>query len=326
MKKIIFYFLSAIVLVVGTSLVYACTHESMNETSVSQQDSYEKLRYELKQYNDIYAPPQYVETRRGGFWRKLASIFGADAAGACLGSAFGGVGAVVVGIGNSLLFAAMGDEFLCTEEYTYGEELHIGFVRISEDLEYQQKTYASFPMVQLTPEINSRGLGEEITDINPVPIVYEKVRTLSLTSNKVGYLHNKIISDLLSEDENLLHSSTSVIMDKVVESVEQEGFQVSSQLEQDVLEQLNKVAIQCPDLESSIAVYRNNFPEYSDMFDILQDFITNASSCFSESSLESYTKGYLDIIAESELSTTEKDAVISAIDVATNSILLWCVE
>lgn len=35
MKKIIFYFLSAIVLVVGTSLVYACTHESMNETSVS---------------------------------------------------------------------------------------------------------------------------------------------------------------------------------------------------------------------------------------------------------------------------------------------------
>lgn len=53
MKKIIFYFLSAIVLVVGTSLVYACTHESMNETSVSQQDSYEKLRYELKQYKPI---------------------------------------------------------------------------------------------------------------------------------------------------------------------------------------------------------------------------------------------------------------------------------
>lgn len=292
---------------------------------------YTMLKTALSEYTSGFDISPYLDSRRGGFWRRLCGIFGADGAGAAIGSLFGGVGALVGGIGNSVLFAAMGDEFMNAEMHSYEDERHIRLVMIPTDsLTLRPFDYASFPMVNTNPiqKAYSPNLDEEM----PLPPINEAVtydgyvRVINFEGNNFGSMHNSIISEIYKEDEDILSKPCSYIVDKTIACVEERGLHVSKNIRQDVIEQLNKDMKGCEDLESIIALFKTYYPDYSNILDVIQDFVQNASSCTSESQLDEYVRGYLSIIAESDLSQQDKEILSSAIEVSANSILLWCVQ
>lgn len=328
MKKLF----SIFTMIICAIAFYACTEKdtfnaSQNE---SQKYSYEYalLQHNLTQYNEIYAPPKYVESRASGFWRRLCGIFGADGMGAVIGSKFGPIGTILGGIGNSLFFAALGDEFLCNEIHTV-DEMHVSIFEISPD-SIIPITYASFPLFKTDPKPmplkTSPDLSEEITNPTPPTLLYQGVRTISLHENQMGNLHNKIIADLYKENDNLLNYSTSNLINEVASGLEKEGYQVTDENKQDITNLINKDMSECEDLESTTIKFQYYYPEYTEIFEIIENFIQNASSCTSEAQLYEYSKGYLDIINNSSLPAENKNIIISALDIAANSILLWCIK
>lgn len=316
--------------------LYACTEQVVPEYSekeVVQKNGFEYtlLKTELFEYTSKFDLDPYRETRRGGFWRRLLGVFGADGAGAAIGSLFGGVGTLVGGIGNSILFAAMGDEFMNTEMHSCEEERHIRLVVIPKDsLTLRPFNYASFPMARVSSPL--KAYSPDLDKESPIPPIYEQitsdgyVRVINFEGNNFGSMHNSIISEMYEEDENILSRPHSYVVDKMIECVEEKGFHVSEDITQGIMDQLNKDMESCEDLESTIAVFKTHYPDFSNVLDIIQDFVQNASSCSSESQLDEYVRGYLSIVAESDLSQQDKEVLSSAIEVSANSILLWCVQ
>lgn len=322
MKKLF----SIFTMIICAIAFYACTEKDTFDASQNEKQKYsyeyEVLQRNLIQYNEKYAPPKYIESRRGGFWRRLCGIFGADGMGAVVGSTLGPVGTILGGIGNSLLFAALGDEFLCNE-------MHVRIFEISPD-SIIPITYASFPIsrtdpipmpLKTFPELN-----EEITNPNPSVLLYEGVRTITLHKNRIGNLHNKIIADLYKEDNDLLNHSISTLINETAGSLEKEGYEVTNEIKQNIINLTNKDMSECEDLESTTIKFQYYYPEYTEIFRIIEDFVQNASSCTSEAQLYEYANGYLNVVNNSNLPTENKNIIVSALDIAANSILLWCIE
>lgn len=69
------------------------------------------------------------------------------------------------------------------------------------------------------------------------------------------------------------------------------------------------------------------YPEFTNEFSILEDFIANIERINGNVEfMKTYLDGYLQIIENSNLSESEKDLLISSLEVAANSAVLWIIE
>ena len=318
--------------------LYSCTKQALPEPSekeVVQKNMFEytMLRTALSEYTSGFNLDPYLESRRGGFWRRLCGIFGADGNGAALGREHGGFwGALFWGIGNSLLYAVLGEEFLIKETVSVMDRPHVCVYRTPVDTTFKyQVDYASFPVVkpidiQLLSN-SSPDLDKEISDVDNTMKRLGGIRKISFEENSFGYLHNDIIAELYENDKDLLDNSIPVLIDKVAECMENRNIQITEQMKSELEEQLSKKDVgNCEDLENTMQGFKEDYPEYLNIFEVIQDFVENASSCKSESQLDKYVRGYLDIVIKSELPQKDKDMLVAAIEVSSNSILLWSIK
>ena len=254
--------------------LYSCTKQALPEPSekeVVQKNMFEytMLRTALSEYTSGFNLDPYLGSRRGGFWRRLCGIFGADGNGAALGREHGGFwGALFWGIGNSLLYAVLGEEFLIKETVSVMDRPHVCVYRTPVDTTFKyQVDYASFPVVkpidiQLLSN-SSPDLDKEISDVDNTMKRLGEIRKISFEENSFGYLHNDIIAELYENDKDLLDNSIPVLIDKVAECMENRNIQITEQMKSELEEQLSKKDVgNCEDLENTMQGFKEDYPEY----------------------------------------------------------------
>ena len=303
-----------LVVVVAISICIAsCFSEKENIILVEEpNDAYDALKVELAQYTAEYNAENGVVLSRAGFWKRLRGFLFADAGGALMGASLGGWGALFGAIYSSAV---------------------AGPVYSAIDDEYQE----IIPVRPIEPIAPTDSLVMPLYDIStpeePIEGEWGNIRSyVTVTSTGTGYLHNMILSKINeTHPDVLIHvESPNLIAEYVADEMEDEyGYVIPDASKNLLIQKVDSMSMVDIDWEyDDIVTYVNSLaPEYSNEFAIIEDFVANVEPLGGRvAAVQNYLSGYLQIINSSNLTDEQKQLLITSIEVAANSAVLWVVE
>lgn len=294
MKNI--FYLMVSVIVIGASVIYACSREEFHGASEYHpsrvEQSYVQLQNDLIWYTEKFVSNKEYSTRSSVYPivslestevfvqphldlipiqpSKTQDVVSADVRGAMIGSIWGLKGAILYGAGSSLIAAAKSSQV----------------------------------------SVNS--------------VVYATVDRSD--NDSLGYFHNQIIADampLLSENEDevsgdLIFDLTEQVMLQLSENYSETEIK---EMETDFLHFLD-IAILPPkeDWNNNI---QEEYPEIAQDIQIINEYFETVHDFTYSGELLNYTHGFKEVINNSGISEEAKNRLTGSLNVAVNSFLLW---
>lgn len=190
-----------------------------------------------------------------------------------------------------------------------------------------RKTYKELELQNLETELSTtpdQARGRSKVTIESVVCLRDSFLTAyQLDTLNIGSLHNAIILD------NIIHKEMN---DSSIQSIVASTNLAMSRLGLvDRPYQLRDIENSLQNYFSSNVVNTDNYyqdlsvknSEMSDVYAILNYYLTSAGSYTSVNRIESYTAGYIDIILNSNLTSSKKKFIIETISIAPASYFLW---
>lgn len=318
MKNFIGFSLSElhkVLLIVCVICMTSCSSETRIDTLNSDKEfAYHELQKDLAAYNTTFWIENDIPQTRS-FWRRLRGYLFADAGGALLGSIFGGWGA---------LFGAVYCSAVAGPVYAEMELLNADNNDGMKGEVCDTIIKLPFDPIPLDPQ--------NVAPVVPVePTFYATVSNLTVTTSGIGHMHNVILYNMDKKHSNLYNQQTNYRdMAKYITSEMKEYNYTIPVAEQNTL--IQKINSSIPndktEIDTDIVTHlKTAYPEFTNEFSILEDFIANIERINGNVEfMKTYLDGYLQIIENSNLSESEKDLLISSLEVAANSAVLWIIE
>lgn len=250
------------------------------------QMTYVKLNNDLNFYNQSFMTTHSVTPATRGFGKWWRSVLCCDAAGALIGSAAGGAGALL----GAVLFSALGGScayVVPVNNKPDGEMVRECIVGVNEYaiLDYVEPDSIGYLHNVILSEISRENEGvfeKNLSAEDWSALVLPKME-------KYGYYVFQIDKTQIVNDAAVMQPATDVIQSE----------------------------------SATITHFQRMRPELSNELEIINNYTLNANIITDEADLSEYTKGYLQIISRANLPKTDLDAISSSIMVAGNSAVLW---
>lgn len=171
--------------------------------------------------------------------------------------------------------------------------------------------------------------------------VPEKIPTISNLNNEyniVGEQHNKIM-DILYKEKNLFYVNGQIdsvyLFNRIQDILIDEGFDVLTikSINSSIIYDKTFKEVAFVDKNESfdelaiskrIDILVKTFPEKKENYKILENYLITSSMIYkNEKLLDSYTKGYEDIVVRSNINEIDKSMILSTTALTKNSLILW---
>lgn len=319
MKKITFYFIAVCL------FVASCTSEDpIEQTNVrntyNERVPYTELQDTLKAYSAAFAVENVMEfPQTRGFWGRLWRFIKADARGFVCGAYYSGLNvtcATVCAAVMSVLdvFDANQAQEVQTDNEKGGDE----FIKITEGP-------VIVPIQPLTANQDQYYDPKENTPVLSCQVTIQPFA--AVTRSGAGYLHNTIISQTEQKHPGAINTDNIELLSTYMATeIKDLGYTISEEEQAECIQAVQNVHNVTKDASdaASLAILQEQYPEYSEAFEIIDDFAIHVSRYASNlEQVQEYLAGYLAIIESSNLTPEEKETLKSAIEVVANSAVLW---
>lgn len=147
----------------------------------------------------------------------------------------------------------------------------------------------------------------------------------------IGYLHNQILSEIEAEHPGIYNQAVSseVMANLIIAKMQKYGYVISETNKNALIKKAENVMPKTDfdTMEQLSAHYKKVLPEFSNEFNIIQDFVLNVEDISDDTNLvKEYSTGYQLVISSSKLPEPKKLELLPCIDVAANSAVLWEVD
>lgn len=262
-----------------------------NEQRTFKSEAFTKLNIQLEGYNRQFGVQSFAAPQTRGFLSKLWKVVKADLWGALAGA--GGIGVLGVkdgynsNTGNAMLYAGI-----------------IGAI------------VGSLDAVGTITSSNQTSC-QAICDNNALVI---GTSTIS-QSDSVGYFHNVIINEMLTEIPDLLTKDETEILNLTKAKI-QNSFNLSSKEMEDIVNMGNVATVDIGDFDA----LKLAFPQFSDEIEITRIYFEGVSNMSTSAEVQTYTEGFRDIVVSSDIPEESMSVIQTSASVATNSYCLWQIE
>ena len=272
--------------------IISCTKNTSNEIATPQEvqtelSSYQDLIIELETYNSELG----IETRAGGFWRRLGRVALADCTGYIFGSYLGPGGGFLFGIFSSVIAVVI-------EVTTYHTRSGYLNVDLSHDRLYEPIGLTNLEACDYVGNIHNQVI-EEIYAENPDCFeTFTEQQWINAISQKISMMF--LMSEVtdITPNINEAHEINDIIM--APEN----------------------------DLDAAFEEIKVKMPDRTNELEVVLIYCKSLNSIDDNEGVINYTQGFRDIVVNSNIDEDSKQFVQSAISVAGNSQLLWseCIE
>lgn len=243
---------------------------------------------------DDYPPEIQLEFR--GWWRRFLAVLTADAVGAACGTAAGGpIGGAAVGIAASIIMVKQTNRYTVEDGSPLSAKDNLELMHIVMD-------DANFPM--------NNGVS---------------------SYDKIGDCHNKIILEMLDDEETYFNADGSLkdraVFDKIILGVAEEfdGNTVNLTFIRRNIAELTSAEIlsQEATIDSQINNYVKLYPNKEAEATIIRSYITTAAELPSAEAIKAYSLNVENAIDRAVISDQDKAVLLSGVSVAKNSVTGW---
>jgi len=311
--------------------VISCTPSSEDtapfEIVKSDINAYKALNEELAAYDYSFKSNIQIPQTRGKIWNKIRGFLLADAGGFLLGSTFGPIGGLWAAIFGSAVGGPVFAETLYSETNSGNAECPVA-VTDSTTTGIVKPPYSA--TTNSLPSEVEKGNGSDAEAVSYWDIEVHCYNYA--TDSGYGYLHNRILSDIETENPGIYVQSNdnSAMVGSLISTVmKRYDYNVSPSDKVACEIKWNEILQECRSgmSENELVVCLKKFmPDYEYDISIINDFAANIEVLVDNpNELKNYLNGYLQIISNSALNQSQKDILSQSIEIAANSALLWSV-
>ena len=143
--------------------------------------------------------------------------------------------------------------------------------------------------------------------------------------NDFGYIHNSIIMKLYEEDNTFSYTwSREKLFDRIdywLRFYPRRYQQVDREKFNEIID--NVIAMRSMSIDDTFESLSQKAPDKREELQIIKEYCLSLDAIENAQTLEQYTKGFNDIVWNSDITDESKETIISSVSVAGNSCLLW---
>jgi hypothetical protein len=145
--------------------------------------------------------------------------------------------------------------------------------------------------------------------------------------DSIGYYHNKIIENILTQYPNIYAESQDFIFQQVVNKVKAYGFSISDNEIAALKAEskaINQIVVSSPD--DLFVKFRIRYPESVESINVIEKYIDNLSKLSTDEQVLNYTTGFRDVVTASSIPASSAALIKGSVAVGMSSNALWVVQ